>query len=119
MNSIRYILAAAILASTGLAKAELAIGGIGVTTCDVWLDARKEPQEDRSAIIESLVSAWVQGYLSSKNVENSSLKMVLSVPSSSVINTVLDLECATARDSKIYPIAEALAKNLRALYQRK
>ena len=92
------------------------MGGIGVVTCDVWLEARKTPQSDREALTEGLVLAWVQGYLSSKNSNGFEDNMVLDVPDHIVINKVLDKTCAQLPRSKIYSIADDFAKTLIEMY---
>jgi hypothetical protein len=116
MKSILCILLTTILAMTSLARAEKAMGGIGVVTCDVWLEARKAPQSDKEALTEVLVLAWVQGYLSSKNSNGFEDNMVLDVPDHTVINKVLDKTCAQLPGSKIYSIADDFAKTLIEMY---
>ncbi len=109
MQSIRYILTAVMLSTAGLAQAETAMAGIGSASCDVWLDARKKPQQEREAIIEGLVLAWVQGFLSSKNATGSKGKSVLDVPPPTSIELVMDKICGDNPDWKIYIAADTFA----------
>lgn len=109
MKSIRYILSTLMLAATGLAQAETAMAGIGSASCGVWLDARKKPQQDREAIIEGLVLAWVQGFLSSKNATGAKGSSVLDVPSPETIEKVIDKICGDNPDWKIYIVADTFA----------
>ncbi|WP_143080780.1 hypothetical protein [Variovorax sp. YR750] len=109
MKSIRCILSTLMLAATGLAQAEQAMAGIGVATCDVWLDARKTPQQDREVVIEGLMLAWVQGFLSSKNATGAKGRSVLDVPSPETIKRVIDKICGDNPDWKIYIVADTFA----------
>ncbi|MGJ7526829.1 hypothetical protein [Variovorax sp. GB1P17] len=117
MKSTRYILLAIMLAVTGLARAESAVGGIGVVKCDVWLQARKTPRQDNAVVTEGMLLSWVQGYLSSKNSDGSEDKMVLSVPDHKLINRVLDTVCAKNPEAQIHAIAHDFANSAMELYQ--
>lgn len=125
MKSIRYplllaVLAVlAVLASTGFAQAEKAMGGIGVAKCDVWIQARKTPQSDNEVVTEAMVLSWVQGYLSSKNSDGSEGKMVLSVPDPKAINRVLDMVCEKDPEAQIHAVAYDFANSAMELYQGK
>jgi len=119
MKSTRYILLAVMLAATGLAWAETAVGGMGVATCDVWLQARKTPRQDNEVVKEAMVLSWVQGYLSSRNSDGSEDKMVLDVPDHKLINRVLDTVCARNPEAKIHAVAFDFANSLMQLYQSK
>lgn len=117
MKSTRYIFLVVMLAVTGLARAESAVGGIGVVKCDVWLEARKTPRQDNAALAEGMMLSWVQGYLSSKNSDGSEDKMVLSVPDHKVIKRVLDTVCAKNPGAQIHAVAYDFAKSAMELYQ--
>jgi len=118
MKTIRYILSALLLAGAGLAQAEQAMAGIGVATCDVWLNARKTPQPDREAVIEGLVVAWVQGFLSSKNATGAKERgMVLDVPPPTSIELVMDKICGDNPNWKIYLAADTFATVLIGQYR--
>jgi len=119
MKSTRYILLAVMLAVTGLAWAESAIGGIGVVKCDVWLQVRKTPQQDNEVLTEAMVQSWVQGYLSSRNSDGSEDKMVLAVPNHKLINRVLDTVCAKNPEAPIHAVAYDFANSAMELYQNK
>ncbi|WP_198085613.1 hypothetical protein [Variovorax sp. E3] len=117
MKPIRYILSTLMFAATGLAQAEQAMAGIGVATCDVWLDARKKPQQDREAVIEGLVVAWVQGFLSSKNAAGAKGNSVLDVPPPTSIELVMDKICGDNPNWKIYVAADTFATVLIEQYR--
>jgi len=117
MKFTLYVLLVAMLAVTGPARAEKAMGGIGVVTCDVWLNARKTPQPDKEALTEGLLLAWVQGYLSSRNSNGFEENMVLDVPDHRVISKVLDKTCVQMPESKIYSIADDFANTLIEMYR--
>ncbi|WP_143080778.1 hypothetical protein [Variovorax sp. YR750] len=119
MKSIQYILLAVVLAATGSAQAEKAMGGIGVAKCDVWLTARKQPRPESEAVVEQVVLAWVQGYLSSKNADGVEDRMLLDVPSHGVINRVLDHVCGENPGLAIYLVADDFARLLMKQYREK
>lgn len=93
------------------------MAGIGVATCDVWLNARKTPQQDREAVIEGLMLAWVQGFLSSKNATGAKGSSVLDVPSPETIGKVIDKICGDNPDWKIYIVADTFATVLTDQYR--
>lgn len=118
MKSIRYVIPAIMLCATGLLQAQVAIGGVGNSSCDVWIKARKAPAGlAMETITEAMMTSWVQGYLSSKNSTGTTVKMVLEVPDPTSIKVVLDRGCALMPDALIFAVADDLANTLTAMYQ--
>jgi len=118
MKSIRYVIPAVMLCATGLLQAQVAIGGVGNSSCDLWIKAREAPAGlAMETITEAMVTSWVQGYLSSKNSTGTTVKMVLEVPDPKSIKKVLDRGCALVPDALIFAVADNLANTLTEMYQ--
>ena len=118
MKSIRYVIPAIMLCATGLLQAQVAIGGVGNSSCDVWIKARKAPAgQAMETITQAMMTSWVQGYLSSKNSTGTTVKMVLEVPDPESIKMVLDRGCALMPDALIFAITDDLANSLTGIYQ--
>lgn len=106
------------LCATGLLRAEIAIGGVGNSSCDAWTKARKAPKGlAMETITEAMMTSWVQGYLSSKNSTGSTVKMVLEVPDPISIGKVLDRVCAQMPEALIFAVADDLANTLAEMFQ--
>lgn len=118
MKPIRYVIPAIMLCATGLLQAQVAIGGVGNSSCDVWTKARKAPAgQAMETITEAMMTSWVQGYLSSKNSTGTTVEMVLEVPDPKSIKKVLDRGCALVPEALIFAVADDLANTLTEIYQ--
>ncbi len=119
MNKLTMFAVAGVLATCGIARAEnsSAVSGVGTTQCGMWLEARNSNSGDPTRkTAEGFVVSWIQGYLSAKNIVDSRLKMVLSVPSYEVISAYLDVECKKTPLKPLYPVVENMAMELKSLY---
>lgn len=98
MSKIFAAVIAVFLTSYAFGQDSVIVGlGTGNSSCGDWIKARRE-QNKR---YELLAVSWVQGFLSGINI-NQEKDQRISLPAASVIEAILDKECAESPTEPIY-----------------
>ncbi|WP_349606978.1 hypothetical protein [Cupriavidus sp. DF5525] len=85
--------------SGAFAQDPVVIVGLGAqdSSCGDWIKARRE--QDRLYELSAVV--WVQGFLSGMNAGRTA-DQIINLPASSVIEAILDKECAKSPTEPLY-----------------
>ena len=106
-TSIFFLVICALsLVITSSYASKFAIYGVGATSCDKWVESRAI----RSENINSMLSSWVQGFLSGMNVQRNAqttLEFKL-LPDVQLIMATVDEYCREYPDNPVFPLVTEL-----------
>ncbi|RYH65958.1 MAG: hypothetical protein EON54_05385 [Alcaligenaceae bacterium] len=117
MKALTTVLAGSALAlacTLAHAQAVGTVAGLGLRSCGLWLDARKQKADGPTQAHERFSTVWVQGFLSGLNVESLLLQHGgVLLPDPQTIQFMLDNECKEKPQQSVDQAAQAMFIKLR------